>query len=156
MSFKSVYAINGLNLNSHKKTNKELEIEFISSIENPQHYELKFRLIHINLNSNSASFFINDESNDLSVILINSDKLNLGRSDRSTFTTKISKNEIPNSKISQMSFKAFLLCDGLAAETKKFKITNKTEVAKDDSITVEGIKYNYAEIKKELKLLKRN
>ena len=59
MSFKSVYAINGLNLNSHKKTNKELEIEFISCTENHQHYELKFNLIHTNLNSNSASFFVN-------------------------------------------------------------------------------------------------
>jgi hypothetical protein len=139
MSFKSVYAINGLNLNSHKKTNKELEIEFISCTENHQHYELKFNLIHTNLNSNSASFFVNEESNDLSVIPINSDKLNLGRSDRSRFTAKINKNEIPNFKISEMSFKAFLLCDGLAAETKKFVINGKskneediTEIDEDD------------------------
>lgn len=138
-----LHSVTALNLNSNKKTNKELEIEYVSCTENPQYYELKFSLTHTNLNSNSASFFVNEESNELSVIPINSDKLNIGRSDRSTFIAKINKNEIPNFKISEMSFKAFILCDGLAAETKKFAITGKSSSEKDITEIDEDDKERY-------------
>ena len=107
----------------------KLEIQFYSCSEDTENYNFRFIFTSKDLDSRRANFFIDEINNVLPNTTICSKTLNLGSMERNTFDTKVSKNEVkklnPNFKFGGFEFKAFLLCDGLSAETNKFTLGNK-------------------------------
>ena len=142
-----------------KKKEKKLEIQFYSCSEDNDNYNFRFIITNKDLDSRRANFFIDEINKILPNATICSKTLNLGSMERTTFDTKVSIKEVkklnPNFEFGGFEFKAFLMCDGLSAETNKFVISTKTKVAKDDFIIVEGIKYNYDEIKKRVENIEK-
>lgn len=118
-----------------KKKEKKLEIQFYSCSEDTDNYNFRFIITNKDLDSRRANFFIDEINNILPNTTICSKTLNLGSMERTTFDTKVNKKEIkklnPNFEFGGFEFKAFLLCDGLSAETNKFVLgSKKTESSK--------------------------
>lgn len=137
----------------------QLAIQFYSCSEDNENYNFRFIITNKDLNTRNANFFIDEINQILPNTTICAKKLNLGSMERTTFDTKVSKGEVkklnPNFEYSDFEFKAFLICDGLSAETNKFTISNKSKIAKDDFIIVENIKYTFENIKKKVDNIKK-
>lgn len=108
---------------------KKLEIQFYNCSEDIENYNFRFIITNKDLDSSRANFFIDEINNVLPNTTICSKILNLGSMERTTFDTKVSKKEIkklnPNFEFGGFEFKAFLLADGLSAETNKFVLSSK-------------------------------
>lgn len=137
-----------------KKKEKKLEIQFYSCSEDTDNYNFRFIITNKDLDSRRANFFIDEINNILPNTTICSKTLNLGSMERTTFDTKASKKEIkklnPNFEFDGFEFKAFLLCDGLSAETNKFVLgSKKTESnkTKQQECLCKKREYSAADIK---------
>lgn len=114
---------------------KRLEIKYISSSADKENYLVNFEIIAENLDSDKAQLFVKEMNVLQSDSLVFSKNLVIAKAVKTTYECKISKDEIRkldgSNENGGFEFKGVLTCDGLSAETKEFKISNRKKDAKE-------------------------
>jgi Family of unknown function (DUF6402) len=134
---------------------KNITIKYISSTIDEKVINLSFVVTQTNLTKFNAKVFV-QEMNAENEVAVNK-IVSLKNVKEQQITVSFNKDKQFDRYIWQdgFLFQATITCDGVSGETLEFVITTKNKISEDDSITVEGVKYDYNEIKRRVDLINK-